>query len=65
MVYAVNLKSEIYAIDPVAGTSHKTKARGQSIAVDQTDYKFVYSAVMEPIQEELIVRDKKGETILL
>jgi hypothetical protein len=63
-VYAVNLKSEIYAIDPAMGTAHLTKARGHLVAVDQSDYKFVYTVVMEPISEELIVRDKKGEQIL-
>ena len=56
LLYVANMNHELMAIDTASGTVHKTSGRGQSIVVDPTDGKFVYTGIQKAIREVLIVR---------
>jgi hypothetical protein len=57
LLYATNSSDEVYAIDPEAGKATKTKARGQRIAIDQKEGKFVYTGIQKPIRDQLLVEE--------
>ena len=57
LVYALNWNWEILAVDIVAGTARATKAKGQLIAVDPVEGKFVYAGVVCAIEGELNIPD--------
>jgi hypothetical protein len=58
LVYAVNLNNEVFSIDPSKETVTKTKAKGQLLAVDATDGKFVYTGIQKPIRDTVIIEEK-------
>ena len=65
LLYAVNLKHEVFAIDPDKGTPHKTKAKGQLLAVDTGSGKYVYTGIQKPIRDVLVIEKSGGDRLKL
>jgi hypothetical protein len=65
LLYAVNLNHEVYSIDPDKGTHQKTAAKGQLLAVDPSEGKFVYSGIQKPIQDVLVIQELGGNKVKL
>ena len=60
-VYGTNTADEVIAINSVAGTSKKTAARGQMIAVGAGDRKYVYTGIQKPIRDTLVFREQGNQ----
>ena len=65
LIYALNFRYEVYSLDIVAGTGHKTKARGDMIAVDPAGGKFVYAGLLRPIPDVPALAKVKDSALLL
>jgi len=65
LLYATNSADEVYAIDPESGQATKTKARGQRLAVDEKDGKFLYTGIQKPIRDQLMVEEGPNKELRL
>lgn len=63
LLYAVNLKHEVFSIDPENGTHNKTKAKGQLLAVDPSDSGYVYTGIQKAINDVLVVEPAGGDRV--
>jgi DNA-binding beta-propeller fold protein YncE/DNA-directed RNA polymerase subunit RPC12/RpoP len=61
LIYATNTADEVIAINPATGTSNKTAARGQMLAVGAADRKFVYTGIQKPIRDTLVFQDQGNQ----
>jgi DNA-binding beta-propeller fold protein YncE len=62
LLYVVNLANEIYAIDPEKGVAAKTKAKGQLLAVDAVDGKYLYTGIQKPMRDQIVIQ-QSGKTL--
>ena len=60
LLYAANDNNEILAIDPEQGTANKTKGKGQMLAVDSAEGKYVYAGIQKPIRDVLVFERGAG-----
>ena len=65
LLYGVNLKHEVYSIDPDTGKAHKTKAKGQLLAVPAGGDKYIYTGIQKPIRDVLVIEKGGGDRIKL
>ena len=63
LLYAVNLRHEVFSINPEKGTHQKTKAKGQLLVVDPSAGKFVYTGIQQPIRDVLVIEKQGGEKL--
>ncbi len=55
LVYVANFNNEVYAVDVPDGKAHKTPARGQQLAVDPVEGKYVYTGTQKPVKDQIFV----------
>lgn len=60
LLYAVNLAHEVLSIDVQELSHKKTQAKGQYLAVDPTEGKFVYTGIQKPIRDVLVIEEAAG-----
>jgi hypothetical protein len=65
LIYAVNLKNEVFAINPETGAFNKTKAKGQLLFVDPSDGGFVYTGIQKPITDVVVIEEAGGNKVKL
>ncbi len=65
LLYGVNLKHEVFSIDPDKGTHHKTKAKGQLLAVPAGGDKYIYTGIQKPIRDVLVIEKGGGDRLKL
>jgi hypothetical protein len=57
------LNNEIFAIDPQKKTATKTRGKGQLIAVDAAEGRFVYTGIQKPIRDQLVMEKGPGGSV--
>jgi DNA-binding beta-propeller fold protein YncE len=65
MLYAVNSNNEVFSIDPEKLKAHKTKARGQMIAVADSDGTLVYTGIQKAIRDTILIEEGPGGVVKL
>jgi DNA-binding beta-propeller fold protein YncE len=63
LLYAVNTNNEVFSLDAEKGTATKTKAKGQLLAVDSGEGKFVYTGIQKPIRDQLVIDGRPGQKL--
>jgi glutamine cyclotransferase len=64
-VYAANKSNEIIAVDIDKGTADKTSGKGQLLAMDISEGKYVYAGIQKPIKDILLVERGPAGTLRL
>jgi hypothetical protein len=59
LLYVTTMSHDVMAVDPAAGTATKTEARGQSIAIDPSNPKYLYTGIQTPMQDVLVFRGNR------
>jgi DNA-binding beta-propeller fold protein YncE len=65
LVYASDAKLDVFAIDPDTGKATRTKGKGDMLAMDSAEGKFLYAAIQKPIRDVLVATPGPGKSLKL
>jgi hypothetical protein len=65
LVYASDVKLDVFAIDPESGKATRTKGKGDMLAMDAAEGKYLYAAIQKPIRDVLLATPGPGKSVKL